>query len=268
MCWRAETSAPGLDKPCEYLPLQAVITNQSRLKTGCSLGQTDGETGRQPRGRLINKSESRGPILLGILSSFTGALVKASPGCLKGSAGWNVKVRGLVISTTTWRPRVALLLSTHLIYIFWKTWRKKKIKQVIDFAGEEGGRVNLQHKAFVQLDSHVLGGGRPTGTHYTPLASAKAVTLTNSQSHNSTVVRFVFSLNPLYTADTKAAGPDLSNVPQQRPCTKLHFLSFMRKRKGQSCCFIFLKSPPNQADWFCFLFFFDGGVAPQCMTKT
>lgn len=72
-------------------------------------------------------------------------------------------------------------------------------------------------------DSHVLGGGRPSGTNYTPLASAKAVTLTNSQSHNGTVVQFVFSLNPLYAGDTKAAGPDLSNMPQQRTCTKLHF---------------------------------------------
>lgn len=37
---------------------------------------------------------------------------------------------------------------------------------------KNGGKVNLQQKAFVQSDSHVLGGGRPAGTHYTPLASA------------------------------------------------------------------------------------------------
>lgn len=88
-------------------------------------------------------------------------------------------------------------------------------------------------------DSHVLEGGRPSGTHYTPLASAKTVTLTNSQCHNGTVVQFVFSLNPLYAGDTKAAGPDLSNVPQQQERTKLHFLSFSSKRKAISCCSIF-----------------------------
>lgn len=66
--------------------------------------------------------------------------------------------------------------------------------------------------AFVLSASHDLGGGRLAGTHYTPLASPKAVTLTNSRSNNGTVVQFVFSLNPLYAADTKAAGPDLSNI--------------------------------------------------------
>lgn len=87
----------------------------------------------------------------------------------------------------------------------------------------KGGKVNLHLTAFVLSDSHVLGGGRPAGTHYTPLASPKAVTLTNSQGHNSTVVQFVFSFNPLYACDTKAAEPDLSNIPQQRTSTKLHF---------------------------------------------
>lgn len=107
---------------------------------------------------------------------------------------------------------------------------------------KERGKSQPPAKAFVLSDSHVLGGGRPAGTHYTPLASAKAVTLTNSQCHNGTVVQFVFSLNPHYVGHTKAAGPDFSNVPQQRTCTKLHFLSFLRKRKGRSCCFVFFFS--------------------------
>lgn len=102
----------------------------------------------------------------------------------------------------------------------WQPWKERR------------GKVNLQQKAFVRSYSRVLGGGRPAGTHYAPLASAKAVTLTNSQRHNTTVVQFVFSLNPLYAADTKAAGPNLSNAPQRPSCTKLHFYSFLGKKQS------------------------------------
>ena len=139
-----------------------------------------------------------------------------------------------------------------------KQTEEKKPNDFVAAMKRKGEKVNLQQTAFVPSDSHALWGGRPARTHYDPLASAKAVTLTNSQCHNSTLAQFVFSFNPFYSSDTKAARPDLSNVPQQQTCTKRHFWAFWRKRKGQSCCFIFFNPPPNHTDTF--KVFLAGGV--------
>lgn len=85
-------------------------------------------------------------------------------------------------------------------------------------------------------------GGRP-GHTIRPLASAKTVTLTNSQHHNGTVAQFVFSFKPHYAGDTKAAGPPV------KTCQMCHSggrtqscISSLppRTRKGWSCCFFFL----------------------------
>ena len=241
VCWCEEASARGLGNPSEYLTLQAVISTRSRLRTCCSLRQQRGERqGRQLRAWLINKSESRGPPLVGILSSFTRAWMLLHLHIAQRTVLWGeTDVEGGSGQASSSLPSPEALhmeitasrqLFIFCVAIIFPCFHKNKgegvKKKPNDFVAaleRKGGKVNLQLKAFVPSDSHVLGGGRPAGTHYTPLASAKAVTLTNSQSHNGTVVQFVFSLNPLYAGDTKAAGPDLSNMPQQRTCTKLHF---------------------------------------------
>lgn len=129
----------------------------------------------------------------------------------------------------------------------------------------KGGKVNLQLTAFVLSDSHVLGGGRPAGTHYTPLASPKAVTLTNSQGHNGTVVQFVFSLNALYAVDTKAAPARPFKYTTTADKHKASFLVFL-KRKAQSCFFFFYFNPSSHHTGT-FLVFWQGGVAGRYMMK-
>lgn len=52
----------------------------------------------------------------------------------------------------------------------------------------------------------------------------------------------------------KQAGPDLSNMPQQQTCTKLHFLVFLKKKKER---------PDLDALSFFFLF-----LIPHLITHT
>lgn len=87
--------------------------------------------------------------------------------------------------------------------------------------GEE--EVNLQQNAFVLSDNRLLRRRGYGGHTIRPLASPKAVTLTNSPGHNATLAQFVFFLH--YVTDTKEreTGKDLSNVPPLPARTKLYF---------------------------------------------
>lgn len=153
---------------------------------------------------------------------------------------------------------------------------REKVKKPNDFVAalkREGGKVNLQQKAFVLSDSHVLGGGRPPGTHYTPLASAKAVTLTNSQRHNAHAHIHtthsgsvcVFTQSPLcwwhkssWARPVKCASA--ANVH------KASFLVFLKKKKSLILLLHFFNPPPHHTDTF--WVFWQRGVAGQYMMKT
>lgn len=77
MCWCVEASAPGLDKPSEYLTLQAVISSQSRLKTRCTLRQ------QLERSRQADSWGSDWLISLSpeVLHSWASSLLSQEPGC-------------------------------------------------------------------------------------------------------------------------------------------------------------------------------------------
>ena len=74
LCWWA-ACAPGLCKPSEYLPLQAVISSQSRLKVRCCL-RLQREAGSWGSDWLISQSPE-------VLHSRASSLVSQEPGCYR-----------------------------------------------------------------------------------------------------------------------------------------------------------------------------------------
>lgn len=124
--------------------LQAAILSQIRLKLTVARGSRE-------RLCLINKSESRGPPLLGIFSSFTRAWLLLHPWITQRASASEPSPEAL---------HMKMLLSVLLLYpaVFLKTkWKKRKKPNDSSSHEKKGGKVNLQQKAFVLSDSHVQG---------------------------------------------------------------------------------------------------------------